>query len=115
MRVLNLSAALRREPLAADRIPYVAHVAPNVVRTAFGDYLQTFRLSGSSFETNEDGKLNNWHERLNVLWRNIAGPSVALWTQVIRRRAQIPGAADDTSAAHRDRYFSDRLKARYQR
>jgi type IV secretion system protein VirB4 len=114
MRALNRSTASRREPLAADRIPYVAHVAPNVVRTAFGDYLQTFRLSGSSFETNEDGKLNNWHERLNVLWRNIAGPSVALWTQVIRRRAQIPSSADGMRA-QRDCYFADRLKARYQR
>jgi type IV secretion system protein VirB4 len=115
MRALNRSAALRRELMAADRIPYAAHVAPHVVRTAFGDYLQTFRLGGSSFETNDDGKLNNWHERLNVLWRNIAGPSVALWTQVIRRRAPIPNSADGTPATHGDCYFADRLKTRYQR
>ncbi len=25
-------------------------------------------------------------QRLNVLWRNIASPQVALWTHVIRRR-----------------------------
>jgi type IV secretion system protein VirB4 len=115
MRALNRSAALRRELMAADRIPYAVHVAPHVVRTGFGDYLQTFRLGGSSFETNDDGRLNNWHERLNVLWRNIAGPSVALWTQVIRRRAQIPSSGEGTSSAHRDSYFADRLKARYQR
>jgi type IV secretion system protein VirB4 len=115
MRALNRSAALPRELMSADRIPYVAHVAPHVVRTAFGDYLQTFRLGGSSFETNDDGRLNNWHERLNVLWRNIAGPGVALWTHVIRRRAQITGSADGLPAAHRDCYFADRLKARYQR
>src|ERR1700738_166914 len=82
----NRATALRREFTAADRIPYTAHVAPTVVRTTFGDYLQVFRLGGASFESNDDAELNNWHERLNVLWRNIAAPSVALWTQVIRRR-----------------------------
>jgi len=113
VRRLNRSAALRREIAAADRIPYAAHVASHVVRTEFGDYLQTFRLGGASFETNDDDELNNWHERLNVLWRNIAGPSVALWMQVIRRRARIP--RPDEVSARRDGNFADQLQARYQR
>jgi type IV secretion system protein VirB4 len=113
MRILNRSAASRREISAADRIPYAAHVAAHVVRTAFGDYLQTFRLGGAAFESNDDEELNNWHERLNVLWRNIAGPSVALWTQVIRRRAAIQNSDDAASAARRDGDFADRLQARY--
>jgi type IV secretion system protein VirB4 len=114
MRTLNRSAASRRELLAADRIPYVVHVAPHVVRTEFGDYLMAFRLGGASFETNDDAELNNWHERLNVLWRNIAGPSVALWAQVIRRRARIPGPKGGSSAP-RHCCFADHLQARYQR
>jgi type IV secretion system protein VirB4 len=81
------AAAIRREFGASDRIPYAAHVAPTVVRTAFGDYLTVFRLGGASFESNDDEELNNWHQRLNVLWRNIGSANVALWTQVIRRRA----------------------------
>jgi type IV secretion system protein VirB4 len=85
----NRGAASRREFLAADRIPYVAHIASHVVRTEFGDYLQAFRLGGASFESKDDAELNNWHERLNVLWRNIASPSVSLWTHVVRRRASI--------------------------
>ncbi len=51
-----------------------------------GDYVQVFRLSGASFESADDEQLNTWHERLNVLWRNIASPHVALWSHVIRRR-----------------------------
>ena len=43
MRALNRSSALRREIMAAERVPYAAHVAPHVVRTTLGDYLQTFR------------------------------------------------------------------------
>ncbi|MDB6087082.1 MAG: conjugal transfer protein TrbE, partial [Gammaproteobacteria bacterium] len=114
MRIVNHSAASRREFPAAHRIPYAAHVAPHVVRTSFGDYLQSFRLGGASFETNDDDELNNWHERLNVLWRNIAGPGVALWTHVIRRRASLRGGHADPAAV-RGRSFADRLQTRYQR
>ena len=85
--MLTRTTAIRREFTTAERIPYVAHVAPNVISTVLGDYLQVFRLGGASFETNDDEELNNWHERLNVLWRNIASPNVALWSHVIRRRA----------------------------
>src|SRR5580692_5186127 len=113
MALLRRAAAIRREITAADRIPYTAHVAPSVVRTAFGDYLQVFRLGGASFESNDDEELNNWHERLNVLWRNIAGPSVALWTQVIRRRAEIRCIGGALRGEDRRGGFADRLAARY--
>jgi type IV secretion system protein VirB4 len=121
---LRYSQALRRELTAAQRIPYRAHVAPGVVRTESGDYLQAFRLGGASFETSDDAQLNNWHERLNVLWRNIATPGVALWTHVIRRRASLGetgfgrGAdyrgADDPGAGDRGRgRFAAELHRRY--
>lgn len=113
MRALNRSSALRREIMAAERVPYAAHVAPHVVRTTLGDYLQTFRLGGG-FETNDDSELNNWHERLNVLWRNIAGPNVALWTHVVRRRAPVGSIGAASPAPRRGQYFADRLLVRYQ-
>ena len=95
-----------RDRSAAERIPYSAHVAPRVVRTEFGDYLQTFRLAGASFESGDDAELNNWHERLNVLWRNIASPMRLLVDARGRRRASIldyraPDAAKVPRAAIR--------------
>ncbi len=108
------AAVLRREMEAADRIPYTAHVAPTVVRTSFGDYLQAFRLAGASFESNDDEVLNNWHERLNVLWRNIASPHVALWTHVIRRRAGFSTSPDASEAqAQPGDTFADALHTKY--
>src|SRR6202042_1438417 len=80
------AAAIRREMPASRHIPYTAHVAPDVIVTTQGGYLQTFRLSGASFESADDETLNGWHERLNVAWRNIASPNVSLWAHVIRRR-----------------------------
>jgi type IV secretion system protein VirB4 len=102
------AAAIRREMPASRHIPYTAHVAPEVIVTTQGGYLQTFRLSGASFESADDETLNNWHERLNVTWRNIASPNVALWAHLIRRRdtPQVVPAAGSG--------FADRLAQRYQ-
>jgi type IV secretion system protein VirB4 len=116
MAALKNAAALRREFTAAQRIPYRAHVASGVIRTEFGDYLQAFRLGGASFETSDDAQLNNWHERLNVLWRNIASPGVALWVHVIRRRAPIAEPGFEGSAFRRDvGGFAGELQRRYRR
>ncbi|MBK9665012.1 MAG: VirB4 family type IV secretion/conjugal transfer ATPase [Gammaproteobacteria bacterium] len=108
---MKRATALRREMPAAFRIPYRVQLSPNVVRTEAGDYVQVFRLDGASFETADDEVLNNWHERLNVLWRNIAAPNVALWMHVIRRRERIGSTRPDDSAAAD---FAERLSTRYQ-
>ena len=104
-------AAMHRE-LTADRyIPYTAHVAPEIVRTAFGDYLQVFRLGGVSFESADIDQLNVWHEKLNVLWRNVAAPGVALWSHIIRRREtpRPSGAGSEGFAAALDEKYRRRL------
>jgi type IV secretion system protein VirB4 len=105
------AAALRRERDAAEQIPYRAHVAPGVISTASGDYLQAFRLGGASFESADDAQLNTWHERLNVLWRNLASPEVALWTHLIRRpvRAQVSAAPGSDFTAQLTSRYRERL------
>ena len=108
MSAVRHEAAARRELLVSRHIPYTAHVAESVVKTAAGDYIQVFRLGGASFESADDADLNNWHERLNVTWRNIASPNVALWAHVVRRREPAmpsPIASGD---------FAARLASRYQ-
>src|SRR2546429_379016 len=110
------ASALRRELTAAEHICCSVHVSENVVQTVFGDYVQAFRLAGASFESADDEQLNTWHERLNVLWRNVASPSVALWTHIIRRRerAQLPagpasGFAEVLGAKYRERLAGETL------
>ena len=108
--------ALKRERTAEGNIPYAAHVSERVVKTHQGDYIQAFRLGGASFETADDEQLNNWHERLNVLWRNIARESVVLWTHVIRHRdavrvgnAHAPGFARDLRTKYLKRLSAETL------
>ncbi len=102
------AVAVRRERNAAEHIPYAAHVAEHIVCTSSGDYLQAFRLGGASFESADDEQLNNWHERLNVLWRNLASPDLALWTHVIRRRERASWRAAAPAGG-----FAESLAARY--
>ncbi len=110
------SKAARRERVTATEIPYTAHVSKCVVKTRHGDYVQMFRLAGASFETADDAQLNDWHERLNSLWRNIARENVALWTHVVRRREALllqnrhaPGFAHDLAAKYHARLVSETL------
>ena len=108
MNPLRRESAAQRDFPSSQRIPYTAHVSPEIVATKAGDLLQTFRLAGASFESADDETLNNWHERLNVTWRNIASPNVALWSHVIRRRRK--ASSPDSSG----KGFADQLAHRYQ-
>src|SRR5260221_4338024 len=94
---MKRATALRRELPASIRIPYRTHVSRQVVRTESGDYVQVFKLAGASSESADDDVLNNWHERLNVLWRNIATSNTALWVHVVRRRESPKTAAAEDS------------------
>ncbi len=106
---MRRAIALRRERPASARIPYRTHVSPHLVRTEAGDYVQVFRLTGASFESVDDEVLNNWHERLNVLWRNIASANTALWVHVIRRREAASSPAAEGAG------FASALAAKYRR
>ena len=106
--------ASRRDLTAAERIPYTAHVADTVIKTTYGDYLQAFRFGGRSFESCDDEQLNNWHERLNVFWRNVASPHVAVWTHIIRGRERlIPLHSNSESRPTSGGGFSAALEYKY--
>src|ERR1700743_137303 len=108
-RNLGKLTALRREPVPAARIPCSAHVSPYIVKTTCGDYLQVLRLGGASFESADENTVNAWHELLNVLWRNMASPNVALWTHLVRRRERV------VTPCGEPRTFADALQAKYTR
>lgn len=106
----------RRELIAARHVPYTALVAPEVVRTLSGDYVQTVRVGGIAFESADDEAVNAWHERLNALWRNVASAHVALWVHVVRRRERgyptgefPPGFARELNDRYRARLAGETL------
>lgn len=117
MQFLSRSdATLRREACAAAMIPLAAHVDEHVARTRAGDYVQTLRLAGASFESADDEDINGWHERLNVLLRNIASINLAIWVHVVRRRETgypigptVPGFAHEVEQRYRQKMAGERL------
>src|SRR5665213_1621319 len=112
---LRSAIRIRRERHTSSHVPYLAHVSEHIISTCAGDYMHVFRLGGMGFETTDEPKLNNWHERLNVLWRNLASPHVALWTHVVRRRERIvevppeAGFAGTLHTRYRQRLSGERL------
>lgn len=109
-------SALRQERPAAVHVPFTAHETPTVLRTRGGDYVQCFGLAGAPFESADDADVNRWHEQLNVLWRSIAAPQVAVWAHVVRRRDRstlagrcAPGFAAELDSLYRARLAGDTL------
>src|SRR3546814_4679963 len=76
---------LRQEAEPGRYLPYVRHVTSEVIALDSGDLMMMFRLEGLAFETADPIHLNDWHEKLNGTWRNIADDRLALWTHIVRR------------------------------
>ena len=107
---------MNREIFGAMNIPYTAHVHENVVKTKAGDYVQALRLAGASFQSADDADINNWHERLNILLRNMASDQVSLWTHIVRRRENVypggecpPGFSRELDEHYRERVTGETL------
>jgi len=95
------------ERYAGVQVPYTTHISEHVVRTRWSDYVQVFRVGGSSFESADDATINLWHERLGLTWRNLASNQVGIWTHIVRRREREYPQGTFGSA------FAARLDARY--
>lgn len=114
MLLKNHNRILKEEP-AADNIPYRNHVTETVIKT-YNGYVMVFKLSGVGFENADDDQLNNWHERLNVFYRNIAKPNISIWQTVVRHRENAypdgnykPGFAHDLNEKYRQRIAHETL------
>ena len=114
MQLKNHKRILKEEP-AAGNIPYRNHVTEHLVKT-YNGYVMAFKLSGVGFENADDEQLNNWHERLNVFYRNIAKPNISIWQTVVRHRENAypdgnfkPGFAHDLNEKYRQRIAHETL------
>ncbi|XHS77085.1 VirB4 family type IV secretion/conjugal transfer ATPase [Burkholderiaceae bacterium UC74_6] len=93
-------------PLAAF-IPFSSLVSSHDVITRGGDYLRCWCLEGIPFECADEHQINERHEALCSLLRNLAGGQWAVWTHRLHRRVsdrlQDPsqaGFAQDLSRAY---------------
>ncbi len=101
-----------------DLVPYTVLLNPYVIHTRKDCYVQAFRISGCSFETSDDSMINDWHDRLNMLWRTIADPSLSIWCHLIRRsvapsfnKTGLGGFAADLHRHYQDRLDQELLRS----
>jgi type IV secretion system protein VirB4 len=113
--LLKNHKAIINEQVQGFHIPYSSHVAEQVVKTQNG-YVMAFKLGGIGFENADDDQLNNWHERLNVFYRNIAKPNISIWQTIVRHRESSypegkfgPGFAHDLNEKYRQRIAHETL------
>jgi type IV secretion system protein VirB4 len=113
--ILKNHKAIINEQAQGIHIPYTSHVAEQVVKTNNG-YVMAFKLGGIGFENADDDQLNNWHERLNVFYRNISKPNISIWHTIVRHREDKypdgkfePGFAHDLNEKYRQRIANETL------
>lgn len=109
-------AVLVREAEARGALPYARHVNERVVALDSQALMLCFQLDGASFETADVRDLNDWHAKLNGVWRNLADDRLAIWHHLVRREhSRYPegqfrsGFAADLDAAYRRRLGHGRM------
>lgn len=109
----------RKKPIEVERdasefLPYARHVTDHIVALDNGEYMAIFALGGIAFETADISTINDWHEKLNNAWRNVANERVALTVHTIRRIERGYPDGDFTSdfARELDEGYRDRVLAK---
>ncbi len=114
--IFEFAKALSSEVEASSFIPYSSHVTENTIKLESGDFLQIIKLQGAAHESADVEDVNNWHNQLNGMMRNIASPHIALWSHVVRRECSEypggkfqPGFCHDFNEKYRAQMTNDRM------
>ena len=101
----------QREVSPAKFLPYARHINDDMVVLDSGDIMLTFELQGRAFETADVRDLNNWHTKLNGMFRNLHDERLSIWTHLVRMRVeQYPGGKFKSGfAANLDRAYFGRM------
>lgn len=103
----------KREEMPEKFLPYSRHVNEHVVALDSGDLMLMLELDGRPFETSDVRDLNDWHTRLNGVWRNIHDERLSIWTHMLRMRVRdYPGGTFRSHfAAQLDQKYYERMTA----
>jgi len=101
----------KREELPEKFLPYSRHVNDHVIALDNGDLMLMLEVDGRAFETSGVRDLNDWHTKLNGVWRNIHDERVSIWTHLLRMRVRdYPGGTFRSHfAAELDRKYYERM------
>lgn len=111
-----MDAAHLKDRPSSKHIPYIGHVANDVVNAKNDTLLTVIRLDGFSHESADYESLAMFQEQLNVMLRNIASPHVAVWSHLVRSRDSVdlddtfqPGFSRDLHNSYIDKLHNSNL------
>jgi type IV secretion system protein VirB4 len=112
--VANPNAAIKRDRDPAKFIPYARHVTDTIIALDNGEFMTMFEVGGLAFETANLSSINDWHEKLNGMWRSIAHERLAVMIHTVRRieRAYPDGRFTSHFARGLDERYRERMLAK---
>lgn len=84
---MHRSLAIRAEQDSDQYVPFRHHVTPTVISTDDQSLIAVYRVDGLHVEAADAAETQGWHNRLNVLARNIASDRLILSVHIVRRQA----------------------------
>ncbi len=104
----QIREAVASQVSASEYVPFGVHVLADVIKTKrTGDFLATWRLSGISFETQDEAEIAAAKEGLINLLRSLGGGQFAIWSHKVRRHVR------ERLNASYENPFAARLNAEY--
>jgi type IV secretion system protein VirB4 len=97
----------KTEREARDVLPYIRHVAADVIGLADGGLMMMFAVDGLAFQSADTRDLNSLQNRVNTLWRNVSDPALSVYMITQRQRSNEYPAGRFTNA------FAAGLDAKY--
>lgn len=91
------AAQLKAERAFSRFIPYSSHISDHVLMTKDGDFVATWRLEGIPHETSDQGDVQDYLDRLNMLYRSIGSSQISIWSHQIHRHITDRLVADFTT------------------
>jgi len=102
-----------REKSIGRHVPWVAHIAPDIMIARNGSLIRTYRLDGVPQESVSDDEVNRWKDGHNNLLLSIQNPRCALWTHLVRRKvaATTRGVCETAFAKTLNKKYQENMAA----
>jgi len=83
---MNDGERFAKERQAGDMVPLVGQITEFIGQTRQGALVTAFEVEGTPFESKTGDQRGAYKEVLNVFLRNIAKPTLGIWSVLLRRR-----------------------------
>ncbi|MDE2361070.1 MAG: VirB4 family type IV secretion system protein [Hyphomicrobiales bacterium] len=109
LQSLSFSRVNAKEAAIAKHVPYLRHVAEDMVKTKDGHFLMVVKIDGFCFQTADQAEIDMRLSSRNTLIRSMNDSRFAIWSHIVRRevRPHIGGDFDNWFCGELDRRYME--------